>query len=333
MTNPFWNSSELRIRAFWRILLQFALILLLGLVAEFVVPGIVRSPLESSLATLVVVTLATWIAARFLDRRRFRDLGLHLTPDWWLDLAFGLALGIALMGIIFLIEYALGWVIVTGTFVSWSPTQAFLPSLLSTLLVMICIGFYEELLSRGYHLTNLTEGLNLRRVGPGAAVLAAFFISSSMFGLAHAANPNASAISTFNIVLAGIMLGLPYVLTGKLAACIGLHITWNFAQGALFGFPVSGMESILEAQLIASDQAGPDLWTGGAFGPEAGLLGVFAMLLGVALISFYTRARYGHATLFLPLAQPPATSIEQRSAPTVQAAPPAAPIQNPESKI
>ncbi len=328
MINPFWNSSEHRIRALWRILLQSVLILVLGLALNFLIPGVVRTPLESTLAALVVVTLATWIAARFLDGRRFRDFGLHLTRDWWLDFIFGLALGVALMSIIFLVEYALGWVVVTGTFVSWSPMQSFFSALLSALLVFISIGFYEELLSRGYLLTNIAEGLNLSRVGPRAAILVAFFISSALFGLAHASNPNASTISTINLVLAGLMLGLPYVLTGKLAACIGLHITWNFAQGVLFGFPVSGMESILSAQIIATDQAGPDLWTGGAFGPEAGLIGVLAMLLGAVLIFLYTRSRYGRVTLYLPIAEF-STSSGTPTAP--ETGPPASIHRNPPS--
>jgi hypothetical protein len=73
------------------------------------------------------------------------------------------------------------------------------------------------------------------------------------------------------------LLGLGYVLTGELVLPIGVHVAWNFFEGNLYGFPISGsMTSIL-----AINQHGPDTVTGGAFGPEGGLLGVGAILLGI----------------------------------------------------
>lgn len=333
MVNPFWNSAERRVRALWRILLQFALLLAVGFILDLLIPGAFDQPLTSTIALLVVITLATWVAARLIDRRKFRDLGLYLTPGWWMDFGFGLALGVLLMGCVFLIEYALGWAVVSGTFVALSPSQTFLPAFLSALLVFVCVGFYEELLSRGYHLTNMAEGLNLRRLGPRTAILLALLISSSIFGLGHATNPNASAISTINIILAGFLLGLPYVLTGRLAASIGLHITWNFAQGVLFGFPVSGSESIIAAQVIATDQVGPPLWTGGAFGPEAGLMGILAMLLGAALIVLYTRSRYGQAAVYTSLAIPPLSRTENLAVEVTENVPTFPNQENPKSKI
>jgi hypothetical protein len=106
-------------------------------------------------------------------------------------------------------------------------------------------------------------------------------------------------------MLAGVFLGLAYVLTGELAIPIGLHITWNFFQGNVFGFPVSGGD-FSQATFIAIEQGGPDVWTGGAFGPEAGLMGIVAMLVGSGLIVLWVRWRRGSVGLHLPLAQAPA---------------------------
>jgi sugar lactone lactonase YvrE len=78
---------------------------------------------------------------------------------------------------------------------------------------------------------------------------------------------------------------------GNLAIPIGLHITWNIFQGNVFGFPVSGMTAGLS--FVNIRQLGPDLWTGGTFGPEAGLIGLAAMVLGSLLTLFYLRLRYG----------------------------------------
>ncbi len=79
------------------------------------------------------------------------------------------------------------------------------------------------------------------------------------------------------------------LLTGELALPIGLHIAWNFFEGNVFGFPTSGAQA--GATFIAIAQGGPELWTGGLFGPEAGLVVVPALLLGAALIYLYTRGR------------------------------------------
>lgn len=96
----------------------------------------------------------------------------------------------------------------------------------------------------------------------------------------------------WQLLLDGLFLGLGFILTGELAIPIGLHIAWNFAQGYVFGFPVSGADENLS--LIATQQTGPIAWTGGAYGPEGGLMGVFALLLGMLLVYGWMRwTRHG----------------------------------------
>jgi uncharacterized protein len=100
------------------------------------------------------------------------------------------------------------------------------------------------------------------------------------------------------------MLGFGYVLSGELAIPIGLHITWNLFQNAVYGFPVSGFGPF-GATFLATAQTGPDLWTGGSFGPEAGLLAPTVMLLGISLIALWTRLRTGNISLHSPIAESP----------------------------
>lgn len=167
--------------------------------------------------------------------------------------------------------------------------------------MFVVVGITEEMLSRGYQLTNLAEGFNFQSLGQRRAVLLAWLLSSSLFGLLHVFNPNASVVSTVNLILAGLFLGLGYILTGSLAIPIGLHITWNFFQGNVFGFPVSGND-FSTATFIAINQGGPELWTGGAFGPEAGLIGVGAMGIGTLLILLWVRWFHGELRLCTELA-------------------------------
>ncbi len=330
MKNPLWNREQSRLRTLWRLIAQALLFLVANLalgvpagaaMAAWLVsrPGgaalaanpaaltqaMVSHPLYRvvSLALLLASLVGSiWLAGRFLDRRRFVDFGLHLRASWWLDFAFGLALGAVLMAGIFGVELAAGWVTVAGTLRA-PGAQAFAPALIIGLVGYLAVGFYEELFSRGYQLHNLAEGLNGRLLGRRGAVLVAWLLSSSVFGVLHATNPNATAISTINLIVAGLFLGLGFILTGELAIPIGLHITWNFFQGNVFGFPVSGTQS--GATLVAIAQRGPELWTGGAFGPEAGLIGLAAILAGSALIVGWVRARQGRVGLWGQMAEVP----------------------------
>jgi len=246
----------------------------------------------STIVSLPAITLATWIARRGLDRRSFRSLGLELGVGWSRDLLVGFAIPIPLFGLIYLFELGAGWL----DFQSWGWAErgvlATAVGVLLMLLAFVAVGFYEELLFRGYYLQNLKDGIN-----PATAVLA----SSAAFGLAHLGNLNASLTSTLGIFAAGLFLAFAWLRTQSLWLPIGIHIGWNFLQGPVFGFEVSGIPT---PSLVRHVVNGPELITGGAFGPEAGLLVLPAMALGAGLIWWYTR--HGVATVESPSAAEPA---------------------------
>ncbi|MFZ6029040.1 MAG: CPBP family intramembrane glutamic endopeptidase [Chloroflexota bacterium] len=300
----FWNRTEGRLRAGWRILAHLAFlaalvglsVLAFSVVHEFVVKPFLSNPAVRLVANLTEVSL-TWVcvllslvfAGRFIDHRPFKRFGFALTRRWWLDLGFGLVLGALLMAAVFGIEYALGWITIAGYIQTGS--SSFAAGFLFYIGLFIAVGIQEEVLTRGYWLRNLAEGFNFRVFGPKTALLIGYVLSSSIFGFLHLGNPNASAVSTINLILAGFFLGLPYVLTGDLAIPIGLHISWNLFQGNVFGFPVSGAAP--STTWIAIQQGGPEAWTGGAFGPEAGLIGLAAMLVGSGAIVLWLRFTHG----------------------------------------
>ncbi|MDQ4062308.1 MAG: CPBP family intramembrane metalloprotease [Actinomycetota bacterium] len=325
MPNLFRNAREKRLRAFWRLLLHYTLysylstvlVIVSSLVFLAVSEGTVidmgtgasrsTSPalfMSGYVASLVAALASVWLAGRFLDRRPFSGFGLRPDRAWWPDFCFGLALGAVLMTAVFFVELAVGWITITGAFEIVGEGSSFALSILFVLVAFVCVGFYEELLSRGYQLQNMAEGLNFPSLGPKGAVLLAWALSSTIFGLLHLRNPGASLASTSNIAIAGLFLGAGYVLTGRLAIPIGLHITWNFFQGNVFGFPVSGIGPI-GATFVSIEQGGPLLLTGGTFGPEAGLLGTTAMTVGSLLIWLWVRARHGEATIQTSIADPP----------------------------
>lgn len=299
----FWNAEERRVRALWRLLLHALALLVLATTAGAVVTVLVPAaggswPLMTVLSALIV-TAACAVVGHTLDRRRFDDFGLRLSWRWWADFGAGATIGALLMGGIFVVELGAGWVTIEGTFAG-AGEQPFVLALLGPLVVFVAVGFYEELLFRGYQLRNLAEGLCVGPIGPRGALVLATLLSSIAFGLAHANNDGASVISTVNVAMAGILLALGLLWTSELALPIGLHLSWNFCQGNVFGFPVSGNDA--GPRMIDAQQLGDPLITGGVFGPEAGVIGVAAMVIGAGLIAVWVRVTRGSLALRTELA-------------------------------
>lgn len=284
----FISTDEDRLRSGWRLLGQGLLMLvsvgifgglgsyLLGSQENISFAGFL---LLTSLIISLAITFSIFIARRFLDRRSFTSLGLQANSQAILDFLFGFALTGLMVGLIFLAEWVFGWLEVESF--AWqveSSTNLF-TSLLTVLLIFVLGSWQEELLSRGYWLQNISEGLN-RSMG--------VLLSSAIFALVHVFNPNLSLLAFMGLFLSGLFLAYGYLRTNQLWLPIGLHLGWNFFEGTIFGYPVSGQYYY---QLIRQSTSGPELITGGAFGPEAGLILLPILLLGTAGIYGYTMNR------------------------------------------
>jgi hypothetical protein len=173
----------------------------------------------------------------------------------------------------------LGWLTFEGFAWEFDPINVVITGVISFFVIFIFVGLNEELLSRGYHLQTIASGLIL---------FWGVVISSAVFGLLHLGNPNATWVSAAGIFFAGVYLAYGYIRTKQLWLSIGLHIGWNFFEGVVFGFPVSGLDIYALTRITVR---GPELWTGGAFGPEAGLIVLPSLLLGGLLIYLYTMKR------------------------------------------
>ena len=237
------------------------------------------------LAQLLVRALPALIAylllVRLVERRPLTELApRRLLPDGAIGTAAGLLLFSAVVGVL----YLLGSYHVTGT----NPDAPWVPALL---MVGLGAGIGEEIICRGVLFRIVEEGL-----GSWWALV----VSALFFGAAHIANPGATLWSSAAIAIeAGLLFGMIYHLTRSLPLCMGLHAAWNFAQGTIYGIPVSGTPA--DGWLV-STRSGPDWLSGGVFGAEASViaLGLCSLctlgLLVVALrrgsiVPFRPRAR------------------------------------------
>ncbi|MEJ2511546.1 MAG: type II CAAX endopeptidase family protein [Anaerolineales bacterium] len=277
------SPDEPRLRAGWRLLAQLLLLLFVSLPAAILLvfwpAGI---GFELIIGNGMPIVVSVFISRRIFDRRSFRSLGLHLNRQAGRDVLIGIGIAVLQTSLVFFLELAFGWLKVEGFAWQQQSSLTVLQGILLWLVIFIAVGFYEELLSRGYQLQNLEEGLN---------TFWAVLLSSMVFGTLHFLNPNANWFSAVGITLSGMFLAYAYLATRKLWLPIGLHIGWNLFLGPVFGFPVSGLES---SGLIKAVVDGPLLFTGGEFGPEAGLLLLPALGAGALLVWLVTRGRLGH---------------------------------------
>lgn len=221
---------------------------------------------------LIPLLLAFFAAERVIFRKRILPRLFPPSPWARVDLLFGLCLGGSLFALLFLAFVGLGWLRVLR-----EPVFTF-PTLFWVALTFLVSALFEELFYRGLHLPVLTAHWGL---APGIA------FSALLFSLAHLNNPHLKFLGLFEILIAGVLFAFAYIETGALYLPLSLHFSWNFFQ-SFFGFKVSGFTFPSFFQL---EVTGPELWTGGAFGPEAGCSGLFLLFLGTGATICYGRYR------------------------------------------
>ena len=244
---------------------------------------------------LVISLITVGLFRVLVDRKSLMSLGLEF-GDYWAEALTGLLMGPALLGIsslLLLFSGHLEW-----TDITWDGTQLFI-----SLGLMALIAFSEELVFRGYILGNLLDSFSEQPPAPKAGSPSgkvndpsaqnnkyiALAISAILFAAFHATNPGIHTLAFANLFLAGLLFGVNYIYTRNLWFSFLLHVSWNFFQGPLLGFKVSGLSlpSVLEAETKG------DLFiTGGDFGLEGSILVTAISLTAFLILSWAFRRKY-----------------------------------------
>ncbi|MCL1894059.1 MAG: CPBP family intramembrane metalloprotease [Holophagaceae bacterium] len=207
----------------------------------------------------------TWIYLKF-EGNKLDSIGLKINLRFASELLIGAMFGIFIISISALFIWCcdgFSWV---------RNPQVTFGDLFFALIIFLALSMFEELLFRGYAFQRAITRL-------GIAKAQIFF--GCLFVAAHWNNPGMSGSTrlwaSLSIGLASLLLGLALIKTGSLALPIGIHLGWNWAQGSLLGFGVSGTASHGFFMPIFNDL--PLWFTGGDFGIEASLPGAIVCLI------------------------------------------------------
>ncbi len=286
LTDVFHNQFG-RLRSGWRFaVFMIALVLLSVVIGGAISAILINLPVGFSPNSLIgllapqiiLLTLAVslgWFFGKFLEDLPFRALGAWFTKNWLKDFASGLLLGALTLS--FAVAILIGGGATSFQFNRDAGQSAIALTLLISFGVFAFGAAAEEAFFRGYIFQTFSRA---------KLVLFAVSMTSLLFAAAHIDNQSASYLSFFNTLLAGIWFGIAYLKTRTLWLVFGLHLAWNWMQGAIFGISVSGINSITTAPLMQATNTGSTFINGGDYGIEGGIACTIALIISTLLIWF-----------------------------------------------
>lgn len=277
----FFNSAG-RLRSGWRVSVFLALFVasagVLGGIASTILrtrteyPGDLSAFAIGSIVSLVVALVIGWLTGRRFEDLPYKSLGAAFSLGWFKNLCFGLLVGAASLSFAVLIAFVFG-----GLRFEFSTQEIghLFRGAAITFVVLSAAAAFEEAFFRGYMFQTLTRA--------GLAWLA-IVLTAAFFGAVHLGNPDSGIISTVDTIVAGVLFGIAYLKTRDLWFPFGIHLMWNWMQGAVFGIEISGLKDLAAASILKEVDSGPAWLTGGSYGIEGGIASTIALIVTCAAI-------------------------------------------------
>lgn len=263
-----WLSSEL--------VVPFSIAI--GYLAEFFSPGNGVASIQEfffhyilyyELFSFVFILLLFIVWVKVIEKNSLSTLGF-VKKNWLKYLGLGILLSLLQMGVIALV-YQVGGI---GTFELNELSLEPILFILGLFPFWLLQGGTEEVATRGWLLTRIAARTNLPL---------AIAISSSLFGILHLGNAGVTFLSVLNIILDGVLAGLLFIYTDSIWLVVAQHGTWNYVQGNLLGFQVSGTGA--DASIFSFTMGDGPVWlTGGAFGAEGSIITTLVLLVSLVIV-------------------------------------------------
>ena len=252
--------------------------LVIGFLVEFFSPGNGTASIQEffyhyilyyELFSFVIILLLFMFWVKVIEKNSLSSLGF-VKKNWLKYLGWGILLSLLQMGVIALVYQVCG----IGTFELNELSLEPILFILGLFPFWLLQGGTEEVATRGWLLTRIAARTNLPL---------AIAISSSLFGILHLGNAGVTFLSVLNIILDGVLAGLLFIYTDSIWLVVAQHGTWNYVQGNLLGFQVSGTGA--DASIFSFTMGdGPDWLTGGAFGAEGSIITTLVLLVSLVIV-------------------------------------------------
>ena len=252
--------------------------LVIGFLVEFFSPGNGTASIQEffyhyllyyELSSFVIILFLFIFWVKVIEKNALSSLGF-VKRNWLKYLAWGILMSLVQMGVIALVYQLSG-------------IGSFELNELSLEPILFILGLFPFWLLQGGTEEVATRGWLLTRIAARANLPLAIAISSSLFGILHMGNAGVTFLSVLNIVLDGVLAGLLLVYTDSIWLVVAQHGTWNYVQGNLLGFQVSGTGA--DASIFSFTMgSGPDWLTGGEFGAEGSLITTIVLLASLVIV-------------------------------------------------
>lgn len=252
--------------------------LVIGFLVDFFSPGNGIASIQEffyhyflyyELFSFVVILFLFIFWVKVIEKNALSSLGF-VKRNWLKYLGWGIMFSLVQMGVIALVYQVSG----IGSFELNELSLEPILFILGLFPFWLLQGGTEEVATRGWLLTRIATRTNLPL---------AIAISSSLFGILHMGNAGVTFLSVLNIILDGVLAGLLFIYTDSIWLVVAQHGTWNYVQGNLLGFQVSGTGA--DASIFSFTMGDGPVWlTGGAFGAEGSIITTLVLLVSLVIV-------------------------------------------------
>lgn len=215
------------------------------------------------LASFFFIALLVFLWVKFREKRPFSSLGFF-KENWLKELGRGFLIGVLQFSLV------VALLLLTGT-ASLELAQLSLEAfgfIIALIPLWILQGGTEELVTRGWLFPMVSVKSNM---------IIGILVSSGLFGALHLFNPGVTVLSILNIILYGVFACFVALKYDNMWVLAGMHGSWNFVQGNIYGIQVSGQHASA-AIFNYSTNSSLDWLSGGAFGAEGSILTSLVLL-------------------------------------------------------